>query len=134
MHSSEHTGAGTAEEDVAIYLGFVEAATQRGAVLVAERLLSGDFVEHGVGADRRGEAMLARLLDRHARFPGAEWTIEQLVGVGGLVLCHATMTCSQASGYVARGSETVIARVRAGRLAECWRVEEGALRPEDRTR
>ncbi len=133
MHSIEHAAAGSAEEDVAIYLGFVEAATRHGATAVAERMLSGDFVEHGVGADRPAAEVLAGLLARQARFPDAEWTIEQLVGVGGLVLCHVTMTCSQVSGRVERGSETVIARVRSGRLVECWRVEEGALRPSEGT-
>ncbi|MEP6991455.1 MAG: ester cyclase [bacterium] len=131
MHSIERAAADTAEEDVAIYLGFVEAAMRHGATAVAERMLCSDFVEHGVGADRRASDVLASLLARQARFPDAQWTIEQLVGLGGLVLCHVTMTCAQTSGRIVRGSETVIARVRAGRLAECWRVEDGALRSDE---
>lgn len=110
------------ESDVALYLGFVEELGSADPAGIAARFLAHDFVEHGVHRDHSAAETVARLIERRARFPGAEWTIELVAGVGGLVVCDVTMSCDER-----REREIVVARIHEGRIAECWRAGDAAL-------
>lgn len=120
-----------AEADIALYYAYVEALVQRGAPGLADRFLADDFVAHD-GATVHGRAhFVADLVARHARHPNAVWTIELLTSVAGLVICHVTMTEPTAPSSPAHPPaawETVVARVAAGRIVECWCVCDDRLR------
>lgn len=119
-----------ADSDVALYLGFVEELASADAGGIVARFLAPGFVEHGAGNDCTASETANRLVARRARFPDAEWTIELLAGIGGLVVCHATMTCAGAAGGRARGQEIVVARISEGRIVESWRVSDDELRTD----
>lgn len=106
------------------YYVFVEEVLQRGAVKIADKFLAPDFVEHGAAGDRNGPEFVAGLAERRARFPNAVWTIELLVVVGGLVICHKTMVTPESPG---QGWESVVLRFDAGKIAECWRICDESL-------
>jgi hypothetical protein len=111
------------DADVALYYGLVEQLTCRGVSGAEPRLFTADFVEHGLTGDGSYVDFVARLAARRAQVPGAVWTIELLAGVGELVICHTTMTCPSSGGAV-REWETVVVRMHAGLIAECWRVSD----------
>ncbi len=75
------------------------------------------------GITRRDE-FLSRVRGQRARFPDAVWTIELLVAVNGLVLCHATMTGSEQAAATTHTWESVVVRFAAGKMAECWRMRD----------
>lgn len=118
------SNAGAVEADAGFYYVFVEEVMQRGAVKIASTFLSPDFVEHGTAGDRRGPEFVSRLAARRARFPNAVWTIELLVVVGGLVVCHTTMVTPE---MTAQGWESVVIRFDSGKIAECWRICDESL-------
>ncbi len=119
-----------ADTDVALYLGFVEELARADAGGIVARFLSPGFVEHVAGDDCTASETAERLVARRARFPDAEWTIELLAGIGGLVVCHSTMTCAGDASGRARGHEIVVARISEGRIAESWRVSDDELRTD----
>jgi hypothetical protein len=123
------------EEDIALLYGFMEELIRDETADVAARFLAADFVAHdGPAARPRGE-FVAHRAARHARFRDAVWTIELLASVGGLVICHTTLTCPEPPGGPpdpAPGPwEMVVARVVAGRIAECWCACDERLRADD---
>ncbi len=124
--SSNHARptAGAVDADVGFYYVFVEEVLQRGAVKITETFLSPDFVEHGTAGDRCGPEFVSLLAARRARFPNAVWTIELLVVVGGLVICHTTMV---APGMPGQAWENVVIRFDSGKIAECWRICDESL-------
>lgn len=111
-----------ADADAGRYYVFVEEMLHRGNRGVAAEFLTTDFVEHGIGGDRFRDEFIEHLVARRARYPGALWTIELLVGVAGLVVCHTTVVKPESSEHAARMWETVVLRFTGGRIAECWRV------------
>jgi hypothetical protein len=117
-----------AENDVALYFGFVEEVMRGGATGGTSRFFAADFVEHGAPVGRCGGGLVNCLAARRTRFPDAVWTIELLAGVGGVVVCHTSVTYPALAGGVTRGWETVVVRVAAGRIAESWRIRDEWLR------
>jgi hypothetical protein len=111
-----------ADADVAVYYAFIEEVVHRGATQTTGRFLSATFVEHCDSTIRLGPEVLTWLAARRARFPGAVWVIDVLVGVCGLVVCQCTMTCETGMAEPMRISETVVARIADGRIAESWRA------------
>lgn len=113
-----------AEADAALYYIFIEEVLQRGAIGAADKFLAIDFVEHGPSGDRRRKEFVAGLGARRERFPNAMWTIELLVAVGGLVVCHTTMVNPE---LPASAWESVVIRFAGGKIAECWRICDSSL-------
>lgn len=107
-------------EPDALYYAFVEEVMRRGTSAVAARLLADDFVAHDAVVTHTRDEFIAARAARHARLPDAEWTIELLVNVGGMVVCHAVVTAPAARPPVVAAWETVIARIVGERIAECW--------------
>jgi predicted SnoaL-like aldol condensation-catalyzing enzyme len=116
--------AAASDADARLYYIFIEEVLQRGAMGVAEQFLAADFVDHGASGDRLRHDFISELTIRRARFPDAVWTIELLADVGGLVVCHTTMT---APGLAVPGWESVVIRCAAGKIAECWRISDHSL-------
>jgi predicted ester cyclase len=112
------------DADVAVYYAFIEEVVHRGVTEATGRFLAANFVEHCDATIRLGPEVLTWLAMRRARFPGAVWVIDLLVGVCGLVVCQCTMTCETEAGQPMRVSETVVARIADGRIAECWRASD----------
>ncbi|MDQ2667183.1 MAG: ester cyclase [Gemmatimonadota bacterium] len=110
------------EADVAIYLTFVECLARGGSTSTARRFLAPGFIEHGEVRDRDGTELLDCLSARSAQAPDEDWAIDLLVSVGGLVVCHSSTTARLSTACASRAREIVIARITAGRIAECWRV------------
>jgi predicted SnoaL-like aldol condensation-catalyzing enzyme len=117
-----------ADDGVALYFGFVEEVMRGGETAGTSRFFASDFVEHAAPSAAPDAGLVKCLAARRTRFPDAVWTIELIAGVGGLVVCHTSVTCPAPAGCVARGWETVIVRIDAGRIAESWRVRDEWLR------
>ncbi|MEP6730184.1 MAG: ester cyclase [bacterium] len=120
-----------AEADVDVVHRFVEAVAREEAGTIKSRFFAADFVEHEAGVDFGAQEFIASLVARRARFPDVAWTVELLVSVAGLVVCHSTMTHREPTGAIARGRETVVLRIENGRFAECWRMCDERLSAAD---
>src|SRR5215213_898916 len=93
-HSQPERAGGDAsvlssDAGVAVYLAFLECIARDGDLVAAARFLAPGFVEHGVGRRSDGDELLEQLVARRQRFPHDEWTIDTLVSVGELIVCHA---------------------------------------------
>jgi hypothetical protein len=120
------------ERDLATVFGYIEAATRGDALGRARAYLGAEFVDHDGARHRNATALLELLAERHVRLASAEWIIEQLLDVGGLILCQVAMAVPGDGDAQARGRETWIARVRGGSIIESWRAREGALADDPR--
>lgn len=128
IHAGRAAGAtADADADVGRYYVFVDQVLQRGMMEGVDEFLAADFIEHGVGGDRRREEFLSRVRGQRAQFPDAVWTIELLVAVNGLVLCHATITAPPQPAAITHTWESVVVRFDAGKMAECWRMRDETL-------
>jgi hypothetical protein len=116
------------EADVAVFYRFIEAVARGATPSVVVQHLAQGFVEHGAGPDHDAVSLASGLAARRCRFHDAEWCIERLVGVGGLVICDAVLSWDRHDGGRDQARETLVARVEAGRIAECWRVGDARLR------
>lgn len=116
------------ESDILLYYSFVEQVLQRGAMEAADRFLAPDFVEHGPDGDSGRSEFVERIARRFADRPDATWTIELLVSVGALVLCHSTITTgsSEPRRVSFDAWENVVARFTGGRIVEIWRMYNNA--------
>lgn len=127
-HAGRSTGAALdADADVGRYYVFVDQVLQRGVMDGADEFLADDFMEHGTGGDRDRDGFLARIRSQCERYPNAVWTIELLVAVNGLVVCHATMMTPKRSTLMANAWESVVVRFRDGKMAECWCMRDETL-------
>ncbi|HXF25473.1 MAG TPA: hypothetical protein VN602_13175, partial [Gemmatimonadaceae bacterium] len=75
IHAGRAAGAtADADADVGRYYVFVDQVLQRGMMEGVDEFLAADFIEHGVGGDRRREEFLSRVRGQRAQFPDAVWT------------------------------------------------------------
>lgn len=112
------------EADVARYYSFLEQVASGNPAPGDALLFAPDFIEHGADGDSGCFDFIRRLRARHALFPDGVWTVELLAGVGGMVICHTTLARPASTGTSVVARETVVVRMEAGRIAECWRVWE----------
>jgi predicted SnoaL-like aldol condensation-catalyzing enzyme len=110
------------EAGVGLFHRFLEQVILTGEAERARGFLAADFVEHGHGGDLSAAGFIARLADRHARYPQAEWTIDLLAGVGGLVVCQATMAVTTGGERPLHARETIVVRFAGDKMRECWRL------------
>lgn len=113
------------ETDVGICYLFIDAVLQHGGIAMADRFLAVDFVQHTADGDQDRRQFIAHMTARQAALPDATWTIESLAGVGGLVVCHLTVT---APTLAAQAWETVVMRFVNQRIAESWSICDDRLR------
>jgi predicted SnoaL-like aldol condensation-catalyzing enzyme len=116
-----------ADADVGRYYVFVDQVLQRGVMDGVDEFLTDDFIEHGIGGDHVRDEFLSRIRHQRAQFPDLVWTIELLVAVNGLVLCHATMTEAKNPPATTCTWESVVVRFDAGKMVECWRMRNESL-------
>jgi predicted SnoaL-like aldol condensation-catalyzing enzyme len=112
------------DADVQLYYVFLDQLLQRGAMDCADRFVASDFVEHGADGDVGKEAFIARLTSQTQYSPNVVWTIELLVSVGGLVICHTTIASAGAPRDSIDGWESVVVRFSDGKMVERWRVAQ----------
>jgi hypothetical protein len=129
--SADHAAL-ESERALATVFGYIEAATRGDALERARAYLGVEFIDHDGARHRNATTLLELLAERHNRLSTAEWIIEQLLDVGGLILCQVTMTVPGDGDAHERGRETWIARVRGGCIIESWRAREGALADDPR--
>lgn len=121
---SEAEVAHAADGDVGCFYGFIEEVLQRGRFVRAAAFLADGFVEH-VGNQLRGRSEFVASIDaRRARFPDAVWTIEILLEVNGIVICHASVTSINIPDP---SWENMLVRFESGKMAECWRTCHASL-------
>ena len=127
-HAARSTGAAAeAEADLGRYYVFVDQVLQRGVMDGVDEFLADGFMEHGMDGDRDRDGFLARIRSQRAQYPNGVWTIELLVAVNGLVICHATMVTPARSALMANTWESIVVRFDAGKMAESWRMRDETL-------
>lgn len=114
----------TDDADVGCLYAFIEEVIQCGGIARAEGFLSESFVEHSGSDIRERSAFVSSLRARRDRLPDAVWTIELLMEVRGIVICHASV---QSSAIPTHSWEHILARFESGKIAECWRSCHSSL-------
>lgn len=112
------------EADVGCLYAFIEEVIQCGAITRADRFLSERFVEHDGPATRGRSAFVSSIRTRRDRFPDAVWTIELLMEVRGIVICHTSV---RSFAIPMHSWEHILVRFESGKIAECWRSCHSSL-------
>ena len=118
LHSGSISESATHDANAGCFYSFLEEMLQRQGLSSPDQFLADDFRDHFGTESRDRLAFVTSLSEHLARFPAAAWTIEILVSVRDVVLCHV----STQSSLIARSAwENFVVRFDGGKMAECWR-------------
>jgi steroid delta-isomerase-like uncharacterized protein len=131
----------TAERNKELVRRWSEELWGRGALDVADRIVSPDYVRHDPGDPfpARGPQDVKRIVTMlRSMLPDLHIEVEALVAEGDLVVCRYTATATDTVGYMGmsptgkriRAAAMQMFRVADGKIAESWAVRDdlGVLR------
>lgn len=142
VHAQSTSAAGSVEErNKGIVRRWSEELWSRGALEVADQIVSPDYVRHDPGDPfpAHGPEDVRRIVKMlRAMLPDLHIEVETMVAEGDMVVCRYTATATDTVGYMGmpptgksiRAAAMQMFRIADGRIVESWAVRDdlGVLR------